>query len=328
MAYIIAEAEINHNGKLDIAKRMVESAGENGADCVKFQYIIAEEIADPSSPFYSLFQKVEFDSAQFAELMAAAESAGIDFMMTVPSVKTMRLTAELGIDKIKIGSSNLTNTILLREVAKHKTGRIIHLSTGMGTCGDIESALADLDYQAGDDIRLFHCTANYPVEPDNMNLRAIATMKTAFPALPVGYSDHSEGNEAAVAALALGARFFEKHFTLDKTMEGPDHGFSTDPARFADYVRAIRRAESALGSPEKKPAASEQTMLRNARRFLIANQSIAAGAPLTADLFDTKRVGDAKLPIPVKDIAIIEKLTAPRAYQPGEVIEWTDFGQN
>jgi sialic acid synthase SpsE len=325
--YIIAEAEINHNGDLGAAKKMIGAARECGADCVKFQYIIANEIADKSSPYYELFNKVELSQEQFGELKEFAErSIGIDFMMTVTSYKTMCLTRDLGVKKIKVSSSNLTNILLLREVGKYKGDYEIYCSTGMATLADIELALNALNYTENDkNFHLFHCTSNYPADYDGLNLNMIITMKNAFRKIKVGYSDHTINNVAAIASVAIGAEMLEKHFTLDKKMEGPDHFFSIDPEGLRKYILDVRNTEKALGKYEKGPASSEIEMIDKTRRFLVFKTDAGKGSTLNQEMFNTKRLGSPEKAVEVRHVEIISKLKAARDYKAGDIIKWSDF---
>ena len=325
--YIIAEAEINHNGDLETAKKMIEVAKECGADCVKFQYIIANEIADQSSPYYRLFKKAELSQNQFRELKEFTEKTiGLDFMMTVTSLKTFHLTKELGTKKIKVSSSNLTNVLLLKEIGKYKCQFEIYFSTGMGTLSDIELALKTLRYDNEDkNFNIFHCTSNYPADYDDLNLNMIITMKNAYRDLKVGYSDHTINNVAAIASVAIGAEMLEKHFTLDKKMEGPDHFFSIDPEGLRRYILDVRNTEKSLGKYEKGPASSEIEMIDKTRRFLVFKAGARKGSKLNPEMFDTKRLGNPEKAVEVKYVNIFSNLKAARDYKAGDIIKWSDF---
>ena len=325
--YIIAEVEINHNGNFDIARRMIETARDCGVDCVKFQYIIANEIADHNSPYYGLFNKAELSQEQFRKLKKFAEKEmGMDFMMTVTSFKTFYLTKELCIEKIKVSSSNLTNTLLLEEIGKYKNEFEIYLSTGMGTLSDIELALKTLRYDNKDEnFNIFHCTSNYPADYEDLNLNMIVTMKNAFRNIKMGYSDHTTDNVAAIASVALGAELLEKHFTLDKEMDGPDHFFSVDPEGLGRYVLDVRNTEKALGKYEKSPASSEIEMIDKTRRFLVFKTDIKKGSKLNPEIFDTKRIGSPEKAVEVKYVDILSQLKAARDYKAGDIVKWSDF---
>jgi sialic acid synthase SpsE len=325
--YVIAEAEINHNGDIEIAKKMIEAAKECGADCVKFQYIIANEIATPDSSYYELFSKVELSQGQFKELKYLSEEVvGLDFMITVPSIKTFHLARQLGIKKTKIGSSNLTNTLLLRGIAKYKDEHDIYLSTGMANLCDIRLALEALNCEEDDrNFHVFHCSSNYPASYENLNLNAISTLKKVYRNMEIGYSDHTMGSLAAIVSVSLGASLIEKHFTLDKTMDGPDHSFSADPKELRHYILDIRNTEKALGAHEKKPAASELEILKTARRFLVVREHIKKGSQFSPDMLDAKRLGEQEKAVEVRFIDILTNFTAPKDYKPGDIIRWSDF---
>lgn len=321
--YITAEAEINHNGRLATALEMVGVARQVGADAIKFQYIVADEIAAKDSPYYATFKDVELSESDFRRIFGRATAVGIDCFITVPSVATLEPVLRLSPPILKIGSTNLTNIPLLRAIGK--TGLPVLLSTGLGTLGEIEDALTALD-ATPQRVGLFHCTVLYPAPINVINLKAIQTMRSAFPGYAVGYSDHTEGETAAVAAVALGARMIEKHFTLDRTQPGPDHAFSADPQDFAELVRAIRETESALGDGVKKPSAEEVPALRGARRFLVASRGIARGEPLSSDALTARRIAPERDGL---EPALIERIAgwpSPRDYTAGEPLCWSDFG--
>lgn len=325
--YIIAEAEINHNGDINIAKEMITVAKECGAHCVKFQFVIADELADKSSEYYELFAKVELSLEEFKILKNYAEKeVGIDFMITATSPKSFEYIKELGATKIKIGSANINNLLLLRAIASCEYHIEIFLSTGMSNLADLENALKNLKYsENAKNFTLFHCTSNYPAQSEDLNLNAIATLKNLYPNCPIGYSDHSEGNLAASLSSALGATLFEKHFTLDNTMEGPDHSFSANPQSLKEYIDTINESFTALGSHMKKPAKTEIQMRKNARRFLIAKEDISEGTQLNESYFSTKRVGNPDAAIRVDEIDTITKFHAKKAYKSGDIFYWSDF---
>lgn len=321
-AWIVAEAEINHNGDFSTALKMVDVARECGADAIKFQYIVAEEIATRESPFFSFFKKVELTHNEFEQIFAHAKRAGISCFTTVPSVGCLERALELVPPLIKIGSTNLTNIPLLEAVGR--AGVPVILSTGLGTLGEIESALQALDYP-GTPVSLLHCTVNYPAPFDSLNLRAITTMKAAFPALTVGFSDHTEGERAAAAARALGAMIFEKHFTLDRSQEGPDHSFSTDPSGFRWYVQALRETELALGDGIKRAAVSEANMIRSGRRYVVAAKAIPRGKAIEEEDLTCRRIPADREGIEPVMIKRLKGWKAPKDYKPGDSLSWEDF---
>lgn len=322
--YVIAEAEINHNGKLETALEMIDVAREVGADAIKFQYVIADEIATPDSPYYPLFKKVELSFEAFQQLFAHARRQGIDCFATVPSLGTLDKVLKLDPPILKIGSTNLTNLPLLRAIGA--TGVPVLLSTGLGTLGEIEQALEALA-ATPEKVGLFHCTVKYPAPLATLNLRAITTMRAAFPGYQVGFSDHSEGELAAVAAITLGASILEKHFTLDRTQEGPDHGFSTDPAQFRQLMQAVRGIEQALGDGVKRAVPEEAGAIRGARRYLVAGQAIRAGEVLSPDKLQLRRIDASKQGMEPAMLERLDGWRAPRDYQPGQALLWEDFRQ-
>ncbi len=321
-AYIIAEAEINHNGRLATALEMVDAAKRAGADAIKFQYVIADEIATKDSPYYALFKQVELGEDAFREVFGRAAQAGIDCFITVPSVATLEPVLRLQPPMLKIGSSNLTNIPLLRAIGE--TRLPVLLSTGLGTLGEIEDALDALQADA-QRVGLFHCTVKYPAPMNIVNLKAICTMRSAFPGYAIGYSDHTEGEVAAIAAIALGARMIEKHFTLDRAQAGPDHSFSTDPEGFTKLVGALRDTEAALGDGIKRAVGEEKSGIRGARRYLVAAKPIASGAALGLENLVPRRIPADQEGIAPAMLDHIAGWRAPRDYAAGEAISWRDF---
>ncbi len=318
--YIIAEGEINHNGSVEIALDMVSAAKDAGADAIKFQYIVADEIAAKGTDFHKLFSKVELSFEELSVIRDKASGLGVDFFITAPSLGTLPQVNQLEPCFIKIGSTNITNIPLLEGIAA--LGRPVILSTGASRLGEIENALIAL---TGVSVALLHCTVNYPAKTEDLNLKAITTMRSAFPDRVVGYSDHSIGDTAAVAAAALGARIIEKHFTLDKSMEGPDHSFSTDPIEFARLVAAVRACEEALGTGKKEPSASEANIPMVARRFVVAARNIPAGSPILALDLNYRRVDYVKGLVRVEEHGMIIDMISPRNYIAGEALNWDHF---
>jgi sialic acid synthase SpsE len=318
--YIVAEAEINHNGDLNTAREMIRSAEAIGADAVKFQYIVADEIAAKDSPYYGFFKKVEFSHQQYGELVACAREAGIDCFFTAPSIATLEKICDFDPPVIKIGSSNLTNLPLLEAAAQ--TGIPLILSTGMATIGEVECALETVQQVP---VCLLHCSVQYPADIREANLKSISTMQAAFPKQTIGYSDHTLGEWAAVAAVALGVKILEKHFTLDRLQEGPDHGFSTDPEGFRRFIEAVRGTESGLGDGVKRPSKSEMVMLQNTRRYLVASEAIPKGRPFSEENLACRRVKFLNGCISPRHIRCLMGWKAPREYMPGEALNWSHF---
>jgi len=292
---IIAEGEINHNGDVEIAKKLVESAKECGADYIKFQCFVAKNFVAPGSSFLSIFEDNEMSLEDFKAVKIHAEKVGIAMISTASDLLGLEMIEALDLPVIKVGSTNLTNEPLLEGIAK--AGRPVWLSTGASTLGEVERAV-EIVSSGTTDITLFHCTVQYPAKDDQLNLRAIPTLKAAFPDLEVAYSDHTVGNHAAIAAVTLGATMIEKHFTLDNDMEGPDHGFSINPENFKTYIQDIRTTETILGSARKAPSSDEVPLRLSARRYITTGRAIAKGEKIEAGMVLSRRidVGQAKNP--------------------------------
>lgn len=301
--FIIAEAGVNHNGDLETAKRLVDAAVVAGADAVKFQTFVPEEVVTGSAekaPYQKanmfgcretqldMIRRLALSKEDFRTLKAYCDRAGIMFLSTPFDYYSVDLLDELGVPLFKIPSGELVNDRFLRYVAAR--GKPLIISTGMATLGEVEEALGVVQDAGAREITLLHCTSAYPASYEEVNLRAIITLRHAF-GLPVGYSDHTPGIEVAVAAVALGARVIEKHFTLSRSMEGPDHKASLEPDELAAMVRAIRNVERALGDGRKRPSPGEQDVMRAARRSLVAAVDIAAGELITSDKLAVKRPG-------------------------------------
>jgi len=286
-AEIIAECEINHNGDVELGKKLITAAKDAGASSVKFQCMKPESFIAPGSSFMPLFKDVALSLEEFRTLKDHAAAECVPMFSTAVCPEGLKMILDLDFPKIKIGSTNITHSALLEAIAESK--KPVYLSTGASNLAEIERALAILS-KGTDDITLFHCTALYPAKPELLNMASIETMRAAFPGLPIAYSDHSVGNTAAIMAVAMGAVALEKHFTTDQALEGPDHKFSADPEEFASYVQAIREAETMLGVPGKKPAPGEDAIRRAGRRYLTALTDIAAGTTLDAGNTSPRRI--------------------------------------
>ena len=289
--FIIAEAGINHNGNLELAKQLVDAAAASGADAVKFQTFDPNTLVtknagkaayqkrsdDDKQTFFQMLQGLYLPDSAFEELSVYANSKGLIFL-SKGYYKELDLLVRLGVPALKIDSASIVYFSLLRKAAGF--GLPIILSTGGSTLGDIEKALSVIKEAGDPQVILLHCTTAYPTPPEQVNLRAMLTLRDAF-GLNVGLSDHSAGNEVAFAALGLGACVIEKHFTLDKTMVGPDHQASLEPDELKALVSGIRKVEVALGDPRKKPTVLELENLRVVRRSLVADQDIRSGETFT-----------------------------------------------
>lgn len=331
--YIIAEAGVNHNGCLETAKRLIDMAHDCGADAVKFQTFKAEEstgisadkaeyqkrnVATTESQL-EMIKKLELPFEDFAVLKEYCERKGIDFLSTPDGSDSLNCLLNLDVSLIKIGSTEVTNYPFLREIARSM--KPIILSTGMSSLGDVERAVNTLMETGNMAIQLMHCTTDYPTRIEDVNLKAMITMREAFH-LPVGYSDHTLGFEAAIAAVSLGATCIEKHITLDRNLPGPDHKASMIPDEFKKYVKYIRNTEILLGDGCKRPTQNEKAIMKQTRRSILAIKDLEEGTVLTKELLCFKRPGTGIEP-KYADIIIGRKLQ--RSIRKEEPIMWEDI---
>lgn len=300
--FIIAEAGVNHNGNVEMAKQLVDVAAEAGADAAKFQTFKAERVVSARAPKakyqlettgagesqLEMVRRLELSPDAHCELSAYCRERGVLFMSTPFDEESVDLLDELRVPVFKIGSGEINNWPFLEYIARK--GKPIILSTGMSYLSEVDEAVRVIRDVGCDQLVLLHCISNYPADPTDANLRAMQTMATALQ-VPVGYSDHTPGIEVALAAVALGACVIEKHFTLDKNLPGPDHRASLEPHELMALVHGIRIVEAALGHGYKRPAASEANTAAVARRSLVAARDIPAGAILTEEMVAIKRPG-------------------------------------
>lgn len=313
-AYIIAEAGVNHNGSLDLARRLVISAKEAGADAVKFQTFKAERVAQASAPKadyqlrntdrgesqIEMLRKLELPDSAHAELIALCRELGIEFLSTPYNEEDIDFLHGLGVRAFKLASIHCVEPHILRYAAR--TGRHLIVSTGMATLDDVGKAVAAMRGVGHEDFTLLQCTTNYPSAVADANLRVIPLLRSEFNCA-IGYSDHTQSDVSSIAAVALGATMIEKHFTLDKSMPGPDHTSAAEPAEFADLVQKIRASESALGSGIKEPCAAEMANAANMRRSLVARADIARGTVITEAMLTCRRPTNGISPLRVAEIA-------------------------
>jgi N-acetylneuraminate synthase/N,N'-diacetyllegionaminate synthase len=298
--FIVAEAGVNHNGRLDLALQLVEVARQAGADAVKFQTYVTEKLVTPDAIMaeyqatnvgvvqtqFELLKQLELDYSAFHQIQAHARGQGILFLSTADEEDSLDFLDSLDVPAFKIGSAEVTNLPFLRH-AGHK-GRPILLSTGMSTLGEVDAAVWAIEETGHRELALLHCVSDYPAAPGDTNLRAMDTLRAAFQ-VPVGLSDHSLGIEIAVAAVARGACIIEKHLTLDRQLPGPDHVMSLEGPEFADLVRAIRHVEAALGSGRKWPTERELATKRVVQKVLVAAHDIPAGKILAPNDLTLRR---------------------------------------
>ena len=314
---IIAEAGVNHNGSLEIAKKMVDAAAEAGADYIKFQAITYQALVTALSRGKEVEQKNELTFNDFKELSEYCKEKGIGFLSTAFDEESIDFIALLKPDYMKVPSGELTNLPFLRKMAK--TGIPMIISTGMATPEEIAKALAPFR-KAGygqDDMILLHSTTHYPVPMEDVNLRAMKTVSDSF-GLPSGYSDHTQGIEIPIAAATLGASIIEKHFTLSRNMEGPDHKLSLEPQELAAMVKAMRNIELALGHGVKEVKESEKQNIIAARRSIVAARPIARGQVIREEDIYAKRPAIGVSPM-MWDKVVGSKAT--RNYEKDDLIE-------
>lgn len=328
---IIAEAGVNHNGDLVLAKKLVEVAAQSGADIVKFQTFKASTIATRSAQKaayqtkttkgeptqYNMLQKLELTEPMHIELIACCAQNDIQFLSTGFDIESVDLLEKLGQALHKIPSGEITNLPYLRHIGA--LGKPVILSTGMSTMAEIEAAVSTLEHEgtSRDKITVLHCTTEYPTPMDEVNLNAMRTIATQCNTA-IGYSDHTKGIEIAIAAVALGACVIEKHFTLDCAMEGPDHKASLEPDELAAMIASIRNIEQAMGDGDKRPTQSEAHNITAVRKSLVAQSPIEAGDIFTTDNITAKRPASGLSPMLWDDVI---GRTAPHDFAIDEMIE-------
>jgi N,N'-diacetyllegionaminate synthase len=300
--YIIAEIGVNYNGDMNLAREMIDAAKKAGADAVKFQTFTAESLVSAGTPkvkyqenttspeesHYEMIRNLEFKRDDHKCLLEYCEKVKVDFLSTPYDVDSAQFLTELGVEMFKTASADLVDIPLQQYIANTKKPSIV--SVGMASLGEVE-AVAHLYRKAGNPhLILLHCVSNYPCSDNSLNLNVMKTLEQAFQ-LPVGYSDHSIGNEAAILSIAFGANVIEKHFTTDKQLSGPDHKASSSPEEFANLVKSVRRAEGMLGNPIKHCQLEEKQMSQVSRKSIVLGQNIQAGEVFTMEHLSLKRPG-------------------------------------
>lgn len=308
--YIVAEAGVNHNGDIAMAKNLIDAAADAKADAVKFQLFDPEEIASADADLATyqeggdhssqleMLKTLALEQDAFVELADYAASKSIDCIITAYDSSSAQFIATMNVPAIKIPSGEVTNLPFLRSVAT--LGKPIILSTGTCDLKEVDEAV-QIFIDAGIALTILHCTSAYPTPFDQVNLRAMETLRQKFN-VPVGLSDHTEGIEVPIAAVALGAVMIEKHFTLDRSLPGPDHKASLEPDELRSLIRGVRNIEKALGSGEKVCQEVEQDVANAARRSIVAVSDIGAGEMITDDMLTLKRPGTG---IPPKELSTI-----------------------
>lgn len=329
--FIIAEAGVNHNGSLPLALQLVDAAKASGADAVKFQTFRADLLATGTAQKATyqkrttasmesqlqMLRRLELDMEAHHRILEHCQQIGIQFLSSPFDMESADLLEKLNVALYKIPSGEITNLPFLQHLARK--GRPLILSTGMSTLGEVEEAVNVLRAAGASQITLLHCVTEYPAPYAEVNLRAMQTLKSAF-GLPVGYSDHTPGIDIAVAAVALGAEVIEKHFTLDRSMPGPDHAASLEPIELQQMVAGIRHVEAALGTGIKAPAPCELPNLPIARKSVVAARSLPSGHQLTPGDLDIKRPGSGLAP---KLIPALVGRTLRADLVEDELIDWS-----
>ena len=327
---IIAEAGVNHNGSLETALKLVDAAALSGADYVKFQTFKSEKIVTNTGKTadyqkentkaesqLDMLRRLELPYEDFKLIADRCRQSGIGFLSTPFDIESVDFLASLNMDYMKVPSGEITNLPYLRKIAQLRLPII--LSTGMCTLADVENALQVL-YDGGvsrNDITVLHCNTQYPTPYSDVNLKAMVTMREAF-GVNVGYSDHTPGIVVPIAAVALGATVIEKHFTLDKTMDGPDHIASLNPDELSEMVRGVRHVSMALGSPLKRVTSSEKRNMTAARKSIVAATNIKKGEKFSEDNLTVKRPGNGISPMQWDTVL---GRTALKSYHPDDLIE-------
>jgi N,N'-diacetyllegionaminate synthase len=331
--FVIAEVGINHNGEMAKAIEMIRVAKAAGADAVKFQTFKALEfVGDPHQLFtyrsqgaevtesmLAMFQRYELPRQAWYEIKAECVRQSITFISTPQNRSDLELLVDVGVPAVKVGSDDFTNLPLIRSYAE--SGLPLILSCGMSDLAEVHQALEAAGALDGYPVALLLCTSQYPTPPQDVNLRKLTTLQSAFPNLVVGFSDHTQGSLASSIAVALGAVMFEKHFTLDHAAPGPDHWFSEDPQSLAQWVTAIRTAAVMLGTDQVRPTGAELDMRKIARRSLVALTAISKGESLTTRNVGARRPGHGLSP---NLIDLVLGAVAARDISAGEVLKLGD----
>lgn len=327
--FIIAEAGDNHNGSIELAYRLIDEAAAAGADCVKFQTFVTEEViskraekaeyqkeatGDGESQF-EMVKKLELTFEDFRKLKAYADQKKILFLSTPFDIPSVDFLDSINVPCYKIPSGEITNLPYLIHIAKK--GKPVIMSTGMAEMEEIGQAVSVIRENGTDQIALLHCNTEYPSPMEDVNLRAMITLRDTFH-VPVGYSDHTKGIEVPAAAVALGAEIIEKHFTLDHNMEGPDHKASLEPQELYAMVRTVRNIEKALGDGVKTASRSEKKNIMIARKSIVARRKIRKGEILTEDNLAVKRPANGISPMKWFDVLGTQ---AVREFEEDEMIE-------
>jgi len=327
--FIIAEAGVNHNGDIKFAKKIIDAAKKSGASAIKFQTFKASNLVTKTAPKakyqkikksnksqFDMLKDLELSDSDFRELFVYCQKKKIIFLSTPFDQQSAGFLYDLGVSAFKISSGDLTDIPLLQKIAGFK--KPIILSTGMSTLAEVKEAVKAIYVINNRQLILLHCTSNYPTKFRDVNLKAILTLRKEFN-LPIGYSDHTEGVEIPIAAIAMGACIIEKHLTLDKNLLGPDHKASLNPEEFSEMVDSIRIIEMAMGNGIKNPTKSEIEMRKVARKSIVTVRDISKGERITRDMLAVKRPGTG---IPPKLLTLLIGKYANRMIKKDNVLNW------
>ncbi len=332
--FLIAEAGVNHNGEIDLAKKLIDMAANAKVDAIKFQTYNTDSLilrstskvdyqkvkTDSNESFYDMLKKYELTKENFKILKGYCEKKGIIFLSTAFDNKALELLDLLQVPAYKIGSGDMNNFPLLKMICSKQ--KPILLSTGMASLKEVKESVKFIIDNQNEELIIFQCTTNYPAQYDEINLNVIETFKREFPKFLIGFSDHSLGIEASIGAVAKGAKAIEKHFTLDKNMEGPDHRASLDPNELKEWVTRIRNLEKALGSFKKFPSKNEINIAKKARKSIVSIKNIGKGEILTTENISLKRPG---LGIPPKHYEALIGKKVKENVPIDSIIKWEDI---
>ena len=333
--FIIAEAGVNHNGDIKLAKQLVREAKECGADCVKFQTFKADRVVienapkakyqlkttNPGESQIEMLKKLEMPEEAYKEIIKCCQENEIIFLSTPYNIEDVEFLNDLGVPAFKLASISVAEPWFAAYTAKK--GKPIVLSTGMATIGEVDETVCAIRVTGNKQLILLQCTTNYPSRHEDANLLAMQTMQKAF-GLQIGYSDHTQDDTACIMSVALGAKVIEKHFTLDKTLPGPDQSSSYEPKKFAELVRRIRNAETVLGSERKEPCEIEKENAVGMRRSIVTKANISKGAVISTEMLTFKRPAAGLAP---KFLHEIVGCKARRNIPVNTLIQWSDIGE-
>lgn len=320
--FVVAEIGANHNGDLDLALRLMDVAQKAGADAVKFQSFLADQLVKRDSQDYALLKRLEVPRDWYPRLKKEAANRGLVFFSTATNDITLSWLQEVGAELYKIASTNITHMPLIRKTAS--IGKPVIMSTGMATLEEIDEAVQAFTQTGNRELCLLHCVSEYPARPESINLRVIQTLQARYPDHPIGFSDHTLEIGTSIGAVALGARVIEKHLTLDRKMKikGPDHHYSLEPDEFIAMTQNIRAVEAALGDGKKRVSPAEEQKAAQYWRSLHAACDLPAGTVLTAEHISIVRPNDGLHP------RYLDKVIGMKLNQPlkeGQAITWTVF---